>query len=57
MDDDAALIEDQAYNIVAAVIYRTASKEFAELVKILLAKIVIIINLFPQVGKLDLMIM
>ena len=34
MDDDAALIEDQAYNIaLAAVIYRTASKEFAELVE------------------------
>ena len=34
MDDDSALIEDQAYNIaLAAVIYRTASKEFAELVE------------------------
>ena len=34
MDDDAVLIEDQAYNIaLAAVIYRTASKEFAELVE------------------------
>ena len=34
MDDDSALIEDQAYNIaLAAVIYRTASKEFADLVE------------------------
>jgi hypothetical protein len=34
MNEDQALIEDQAYNIaLAAVIYRTASKEFAELVE------------------------
>ena len=34
MNDDAALIEDKAYNIaLAAVVYRTASKEFADLVE------------------------
>jgi hypothetical protein len=34
MNDDEALIEDKAYNIaLAAVVYRTASKEFADLVE------------------------